>query len=290
MIRASSDRPIGAEVRDVDLSEPLDEALIEELRSALFEHLVLVFRDQSLLPADQVRVANAFGDPSPPERSELLTSHDGDHPEVQWLSYLRRDGSAPVDNRPSQGDLWHTDYAYLPRPPELAMLAAVELPVDGPDTLYADLREAYTSLAPEEREQVDRLDAIHTERGPQDPAIYRLPPYVTDQETASAARADRVAVHPLVRTHPVTGRRALYMTQSYTVGFEGVDDAAGLALLDRLYTHATQPEFTYRHVWRPGDVLLWDNTSTNHRRSAPLAAPRVLHRVSMSLERNGSER
>jgi taurine dioxygenase len=90
-------------------------------------------------------------------------------------------------------------------------------------------------------------------------------------------------VRPLVRTHPVTGRPALYMTSAYTVGFEGTAKDDGLALLDRLYDHATQPEFTYRHAWREGDVLLWDNTSTNHRRSKPLDAPRVLHRVSISL-------
>jgi taurine dioxygenase len=280
--RISTDRELGAEVYGVDLSRPLTEATLERLQAGLFTHHVLVFRNQVIGPADQVRAARAFGDPSPPERSDGLTSHDADHPEIQWLSYLRRDGSPPEDGRPSQGDLWHTDYSYLPDPPELAMLCAVELPQEGPETVYVDLRAAYASLPPGERDRLERLRAIHTERGPQDPAVYRLPPYANGKQTA-AVRAEREAVHPLVRSHPVTAQPSLYMASAYTVGFEGVPEDDGRALIDRLYRQATRPEFTYRHVWRQGDVLLWDNTCTNHRRSRPLDAPRVMHRVSISL-------
>ena len=281
--RISTDRELGAEVHGVDLSKPLTQAVVEGLRTALFTHHVLVFRDQSLGPAEQSHAARAFGDPSPPERSEGLTSHDPDHPEIQWLSYLRRDGSEPDDNRPSQGDTWHTDYAYLREPPELAMLCAVELHPGGPDTLYVDLMATYASLPPDERGALGRLRAIHTERGPQDPAVYRLPPYAVNGKQAGSVKADRSAVHPLVRNHPVTGRPSLYMASAYTVGFEGVPEQEGQALIARLYERATRPEFTYRHVWRDGDVLLWDNTCTNHRRSEPIVAPRVLHRVSISL-------
>ena len=278
-----SGRELGAEVHGVDLTEPLTEAAANELRAALFDHLVLVFRDQAVSPADQVRAGRALGDPSPPEPSARLTSHHDGVPEIQRLSYLGRDGSPPKDARPSQGDLWHTDYSYLPDPPELAMLSAAELPVGGPDTVYVDLRGAFAALPADERRELEGLRAIHTEVGPQDSAVYRLPPYVNDDADRATARADRSAVHPLVRAHPVTGRPALYMASAYTVGFEGMPEDAGRALIERLYAHATQPEFTYRHVWREGDVLLWDNTSLNHRRSKPLDAPRVLHRISISL-------
>jgi taurine dioxygenase len=281
--RISTDRELGAEVHGVDLSQPLSRAAVERLRAGLFTHHVLVFRDQVIGRADQVRAARALGDPAPPEQSEGLTSHDADHPEIQWLSYLRRDGSEPEDTRPSQGDAWHTDYAYLPDPPELAMLCAVELHPGGPDTLYVDLMAAYASLPAAEQRTLADLRAIHTERGPQDPAVYRLPPYVSNGQRGPVARADRSAVHPLVRKHPVTSLPALYMASAYTVGFEGVPEDEGRALIDRLYDWATRPEFTYRHVWRAGDVLLWDNTCTNHRRSKPIDAPRVLHRVSISL-------
>ncbi len=281
--RISTDRELGAEVSGVDLNRPLPEAAVERLQAGLFTHHVLVFRGQDIGPADQVRAARAFGDPSPPERSDGLTSHDADHPEIQWLSYLRRDGSAPQDSRPSQGDLWHTDYSYLSNPPELAMLCAVELPPEGPDTVYIDLQAAYASLPAAERHRLQRLRAIHTERGPHDPAVYRLPPYVVNGKQAAPVRADRAAVHPLVRSHPVTARPALYMASAYTVGFEGVPEDDGRALIDHLYRRATRPEFTYRHAWREGDVLLWDNTCTNHRRSRPLDASRVMHRVSIAL-------
>jgi taurine dioxygenase len=279
----SPSREIGAEVHGVDLRQPLTEATLEILRSALFGHLVLVFRDQDIAPGDQVRAARAFGDPSPPEPSNRLSSHHEAHPEIQWLSYLRSDGSEPPDRRPSQGDVWHTDYAYLPDPPELAMLSAAELHPGGPDTIYIDMRAVYASLPAAEQRQLSELRAIHNERGPQDPAVYRLPPYAANGEPADEMRADRTTVRPLVRTHPVTGRPALYMASAYTVGFEGIAEDAGLALIERLYDHAARSDYTYRHVWREGDVLLWDNTSTNHRRSKPLDAPRVLHRVSISL-------
>lgn len=279
----SPGREIGAEICGVDLRRPLTPTAIDRLHSALFDHLVLVFRDQSIAPADQVRAARELGDPSPPEASNRLSSHHAAHPEIQWLSYLGSDGSEPPDKRPSQGDIWHTDYAYLPDPPELAMLSAAELHPGGPDTIYLDLRAAYASLPAAERSRLSELRAIHNERGPQDPEVYRLPPYAANGEQASEMRADRTTVRPLVRDHPVTGRSALYMASAYTIGFEGTAEDAGLDLLDRLYDHATRPEYTYRHVWREGDVLLWDNTSTNHRRSKPLDAPRVLHRVSISL-------
>ena len=281
-------REIGAEVRGIDLREQIDGATADELRAALFDHLVLVLRDQALEPEDQVRAARALGDPSPPEPSALLTSNLDGVPEIQRLSYLRPDGSEPPDPRPSQGDIWHTDYAYLSDPPELAMLSASELPEDGPDTVYVDLRGALATLPDDERRRLEGLRAIHHERGPHDPDVYRLPPYVTDEADRAAATADRYAVRPLVHPHPVTGRQAIYMASAYTVGFEGMGDEEGRELIERLYDHALRGELTYRHVWRDGDVLLWDNTSTNHRRSKPFDAPRVMHRVSISLApRNG---
>jgi taurine dioxygenase len=279
----SPGREIGAEVHGVDLRRPLRQAAVDRLHSALFDHLVLVFREQEIAPADQVRAARALGDPSPPEASNRLSSHHAAHPEIQWLSYLRSDGSEPPDKRPSQGDLWHTDYVYLPDPPELAMLSAAELHPGGPDTIYLDMRAAFASLSAAERKQLSELRAIHNERGPQDPAVYRLPPYAANGEQASEIQANRTTVRALVRAHPVTGRPALYIASAYTTGFEGTAEDEGRALLERIYDHATQPEYTYRHVWSEGDVLLWDNTSTNHRRSKPLDAPRVLHRVSISL-------
>ncbi len=250
------------------------------LTQALDRHRLLVFRDQHLSPAAQVRFARQFGAVEPPEASAGLTSHFDGVPELQWLSYLRADGREPEDRRPSQADVWHTDYAYLPDPADLACLYGVEIPEDGPDTLFIDMQGAFDALAPERQETLRSLRATHRQRGGLDPQRYRLPPYLSPGEPDDGS-ADREATHPLARHHPTTGRDGLYMAECYTIGIEGMDDTAAKALVAELYEHATQLRFMHRHVWQPGDLVVWDNLATNHRRSKPLDRPRVLHRATM---------
>ena len=273
---------IGAEIAGLDLSGALSDTDVAALREALFRHHVLCFRDQSLQPEAQVRFARRLGTPGAPEPSAGLVSHHGNYPEIQRLSFIRPDGKPPTDRRPSQADSWHTDYAYLPTPPALAMLCAVELPADGPDTLYLDMRAAYAALPPERRAELERLQARHVQKGPLDPAIYQLPPYRREGAPDDGS-AERNAVHPLVRRHPVTDAPALYLAQCYTVGIEGMAPEPGRALIAELYRHAQATGGLYRHRWRPGDCLLWDNTACNHRRSKPMDAPRVMHRVTIAL-------
>jgi taurine dioxygenase len=203
-------------------------------------------------------------------------------PEIQRLSFIRADGTAPRDLRPSQGDTWHTDYAYLPHQPELAFLCAMELPADGPETWYLDMQSAYAALPEKWRRALQGRQAIHTQKGGLDPARYQLPPYLKPGEPDDGS-ADRSATHPLVRPHPVTGRPSLYMAECYTVGIVGEEPASGKALIAGLYQAAIATGAIYRHVWRPGDCLIWDNRATNHRRSKPMDRPRVLHRVAIAL-------
>ncbi|MCX7360835.1 MAG: TauD/TfdA family dioxygenase [Alphaproteobacteria bacterium] len=281
----SSGTTIGAEIGDLDLSGELSDADVSAIREALFRHHVLLFRDQVLTPEAQVRFARRLGKPGAPEPSAGLVSHHGSYPEIQRLSFIRSDGRPPTDRRPSQADSWHTDYAYLPKPPALAMLAAVELPADGPDTLYLDMRAAYAALPPVRRAELERLHARHIQKGPLDPAIYQLPPYRRDGAPDDGS-AERNAVHPLVRRHPVTDVPALYLAECYTVGIEGMASADGRALIAELYRHAKATGSIYRHQWQPGDCLLWDNTACNHRRSKPMDAPRVMHRVTIALDQS----
>ncbi|SMF73449.1 taurine dioxygenase [Tistlia consotensis] len=276
----------GAEVSGLDLSEPLSADDADRLRGALDRYRLLVFRGQELTPEAQVRFARSFGTVAPPEPSAGLSTHSEAVPELQWLSYLRADGSEPSDRRPSQADVWHTDYAYLPDPAGLACLFGVEIPEDGPDTLFADMQGAYDALDPDRRSELRELRAIHQQRGGLDPALYRLPPYLGPGQPDDGS-AQRQAAHPLVRCHPASGRHGLYMAQCYTIGIEGMAEAAAKALVAALYAHATQQRFLHRHVWRRGDLLVWDNLATNHRRSKPLDRPRVLHRVTM--RRKGAE-
>jgi taurine dioxygenase len=284
--RCSSEAVIGAEVFGVSAKDDQPPEVIAAIAEALFTHHVLVLRDQFLSADEQLRFAARLGEVVAPEPSKGLTTHEEVHPEIQWLGYLRPDGSPPPDPRPSQADTWHTDYSYLPRPPELAFLFGVDIPADGPDTLYLDMQRAYESLPASRRELFDDLRAIHTQKGALDPRTYRLPPYVVDGEAPDERISpERRAVHPLVQTHPVTGRRSLYLAQCYTTGFEGVNADEGAAIIAEIYRHAERPELSYRHVWRRGDCVLNDNTMTNHRRSKPLSGPRVLSRIMVALDR-----
>jgi taurine dioxygenase len=276
---------IGAEIVGVSANEEQPPEVIAAIADALFTHHVIVLRDQSLTPEEQIRFARRLGYVAPPEPSKGLTTHEEVHPEIQWLGYLRPDGSPPPDTRPSQADTWHTDYSYLENPPEIAFLYGVEIPEDGPDTLYIDMQRAYDALPVEQRERLHSLRAIHTQKGGLDPKKYRLPPYVVEgEEPIPDLSPERGAVHPLVRTHPVSGKRSLYLAQCYITGFEGVDGDATREILDEIYRHADRPEFSYRHVWRRGDCVISDNTTTNHRRSKPLDGARVLSRITIALE------
>jgi taurine dioxygenase len=283
--RCSQSAMIGAEIGGVSLGDDLSEEVVSQIRSALLEHHVLVIRGQNLTPREQLRFARRLGRVAPPEPSRGLTTHEDRYPEVQWLSYLRPDGSPPPDPRPSQADVWHIDYAYLPHHPEISFLYGAEIPENGPDTLFLDMQRAFDALPPERQEFLASLEGRHTQRGPLDPRAYRLPPYVVDgAPPVEELSADRGTTHPLVRTHPVSGRRALFLTQCYTTGFSGVEPSVSATIIADLYRHAEQPQFRYRHIWQGGDCLISDNTTTNHRRSKPLDGPRVLSRVMIAYE------
>ncbi len=282
--RCSQETLIGAEVVGLSLREPLDGATAARLREALFTHHVLAFREQHLSPGEQLAFARALGRVAAPEPSAGLTTHAEQHPELQWLAYRPPAGAAPVDRRPSQADTWHSDYAYLPDPPELSLLSAVELPEQGPDTLYVDMQQAYAALPEAWRARLLGLRAVHTQKGGLDPRLYRLPPYVVPGAVVDERLSpERSASHALVRRHPVSARPALFLTRCYAVGIEGLPPDEGRALIDELYAHVERAGATYRHVWRAGDCVLSDNVATNHRRSRPLDSARVLSRVMIRL-------
>jgi taurine dioxygenase len=278
---------IGADVSGVALADELPQEIIETIKEALFVNRVLVFRHQRLTSEQQIRFANALGIAAPPEPSKGLSTHQETHPEVQWLTYSPSVETQPCDRRPTQADAWHTDYSYLPHPPEISFLYGVKIPAGGPDTIYIDMQRAYETLPPARRRALDGLRAIHTQKGGLDPALYRLPPYLTAGEKPDEELSpDRSATHGLVRAHPATGLKFLYLAQCYAVGFEGVTSREGRALISDIYGHAARPEFSYRHVWRRGDCIISDNLATNHRRSRPLSSlsvARILSRVMIYL-------
>ncbi|MEU0558344.1 TauD/TfdA family dioxygenase [Dactylosporangium sp. NPDC006015] len=259
----------GADVHDIDLDRATDDELAE-VRAALVEHKVLFFEGQQLDNDGQVRLGRRLG--------ELTASHpvvggvDEAHPEVYALD--------SADN--GFADVWHTDVTFMPRPPLGSILRAVVLPPSGGDTNWADSQLAYASLSAPVRALADQLTAVHD--GNREFGYYLAQRRggkgsVWDGEVVT--RLDPVE-HPVVRVHPETGRKGLFVNPGFTSHIVGVSEAESRGILDLLYAHLTKPEHIVRHRWRPGDVAMWDNRSTAHYANRDYGtAHRVMHRITL---------
>jgi len=234
---------LGAEVLGVDLGAPLDAATVAAIRRALLDHLVIFFRDQKLDPAALAAFGRRFGALS---RYPMVKGIDG-HPEVIEVVKLPHE-------RMNFGGVWHSDTAYLDEPPMGTMLLAQELPPVGGDTLFANTYLAYETLSPGMQRMLEGLRGVNN----------------TVVGAASRTREDKderrsyEAEHPVVRTHPETGRKALYVNAGHTERFAGMTKAESAPLLAFLFRHLAQPEFTCRFRWQPGSLAFWDNRSTQH--------------------------
>ncbi|MBV9552116.1 MAG: TauD/TfdA family dioxygenase [Alphaproteobacteria bacterium] len=261
-IRAPLSAAGGAEIAGLDLSRPLPAETVAEIRAALTEHQFVVFPGQSLSREQQYAFAAQLGP---------VEAHGGGRPGkrrdvAHVTANLDADGN-PSD-RFAQGAnyRWHTDKPYYRTPPLLTVLYAVELPPAGGDTEFANTRLAYEALPAATKQRLAGLRVVFQWEGGRRPGYYasELPP----------------VDHPLVRTHPVTGRPALYLG-NHAVRIAGIDEIEGTALLGELLDHATQPCFTYAHRWRVGDLVVWDNTSLLHRAVANYEMNRyrrIMHR------------
>lgn len=249
---------IGAEIEGLDLAVPQSDEVIAALEEALHAYQVLFFRGQDMTPYQQRDFAGRFGvlRPFPFGRPP-----EEDLPEVMVLA---TDGDGP---KVSNADIWHSDATFMEAPPKATLLRAVSLPDLGGDTLWADMAAAYEALSPRLRAMLDECTAEHdftksaTHRGRADEGA--LPP----------------ARHPVVRTHPATGRRCLYVNRVFTTRICELSDRENELLLPFLCDHVTRPEFQCRFRWTPGAVALWDNRGTQHYATYDYAGPRVMHRV-----------
>jgi len=263
---------LGAEVAGVDLGRPLSAEIVAELRRALLDHLVLFFRDQQLTPGQLLEVARRFGTPI---EYPFVTGIDG-YPEVIEVAKLEHE-------RVNFGGIWHSDTTYLERPPMGTLLLAREVPPAGGDTLFANMYLACETLSDGMRAMLERLTAINS----------------SAKADVSRTREDRVrsspkdsgervfeAEHPVLRTHPETGRKALYVNVAHTQRFGGMTEAESAPLLNYLLGHLTKPEFTCRFRWRPGSLAFWDNRAAQHN---PIndyhGHRRIMHRVTLSGDR-----
>lgn len=242
---------VGAVVRGVDLSEQLDEGTVGEIRSAFLSHHVLFFHDQDLTAEAQLRFGRAFGELD----THPFVEGTEAHPEIIEII-------TEPDDVLNFGGGWHSDVTFLEEPDLGSVLYALEVPPFGGDTLFADQHAAYEALSDTMKDLLDGLVAKHS-AGLQ----YAEGGYSTlskSMKTKLPEYANRVVGHPLVRTHPETGRKALYVNPSFTIGIEGMRMDESMALLGFLFTHMVREPFTCRFRWSPGSVAMWDNRSVLH--------------------------
>jgi len=258
---------IGAEIHGVDLARTLSDATIAAIRQALLDHLVVFFRGQDLTPPQYLAFARRIGTPVA-------------YPFVPGIEGFP--AITPVLKRPGQtinfGGAWHADTTYLPQPPMATMLLACELPVRGGDTMFANQYRAFETLSETMQSLLSGLRGVSR----------------SDKAEASRTREDRarnsdapktvlVAAHPVVRTHPETGRKALYVNIAHTAHFAGMTEAESLPLLAFLWQHQTQPEFTCRFAWTPGALALWDNRCAQHHAINDYQGQtRLMHRITLA--------
>jgi taurine dioxygenase len=269
---------LGAEIIGLDLSRPLGNEAAAGLERAFAEHLVLVFRGQQLTPEGLKSFSRRFG---PLSRVPYVKPLD-EHPEI--IAVLKE-----ADERGISvfGGAWHSDFSFLPEPPLGSALYALEVPDHGGDTLFANQYAAYEALSPGLRRILDGLRAIHTGapygmRGI-DPNLKTSRSIVIER---NRPEADAEVAHPVVRTHPATGRKALFVNAIYTTRFADMTEAESRPLLDFLFAHSTRPELTCRLRWTPGMLALWDNRCTQHYAINDYdGSRRLMHRTTIAGER-----
>jgi taurine dioxygenase len=246
---------LGAVITGPDLSKPVDDGLMASIREAFLEHQVICLRGQdAMTPDDQLAFAARWGE----------ISHHPYVPSIEgYPGVMRIYDPNPVTVT------WHADTTHSPRPPALTLLLARVIPLYGGDTMFANAYLAYEGLSAGLRDLLDGLSAVHQ-----------------GTELAASAGLDQQAVttvHPVVRTHPETGRRALFVNGNYTSHFDGWTREESAPLLQYLYAQMGRPEYTYRHKWQPGDLVIWDNRCTQHAVVGDTqGAERVLHRVTIA--------
>lgn len=260
----------GVEAEGVDIARPLDPATAEALSAAFHRHRILVVRGQSLSPEAHIAFSRTFGQL---EIHVLNEYHKPTHPEIFELSNIGADGR-PNAVHPDRGTLfWHTDASFQATPALATILYAEQVPANGGHTMFADMIGAYEALGRAERERYLGLRVRH------DLHISRLKAGYPGMTEAQRAKAPPV-VHPLVRLHPPTGRKALYLG-SHGQEVLGLPEVESRGLIERIMNHATEPRFLYEHVWRAGDLVMWDNRATVHRATEYDTAlePRVVRRT-----------
>lgn len=266
----------GAEVRGLDLSRPLPPGVLEQVKAAWARHAVLAFPDQPL----SLDALEAFTLQIGPFGEDPFIKPMPGHPNVLEL---RRE---PDEKATNFGAGWHSDWSFQARPPAATILRSEIVPPVGGDTLFCDGARAYEALSPTFQRMLEGLRAVHSAtRAYGTKGVFARETEKRTMEIIVSPEADANLTHPLVRTHPVTGRKALYVSPVYTTGIEGLTVEESQAILGFLFAHMTKEAFVYRHKWRPGMVLMWDNRCTAHFAEGGYDGHlRVMHRTTVAGE------
>src|SRR5690242_527268 len=259
----------GAEVRGIDLARPISQTDKAVLNRAFVDHSVLVIRDQHLTPQQVVAAVGLFGTIFPQHNTRFALP---DCPQIHDRSNQAR---LPDGRRYIPGEGWHTDHSNDTRPPKATVLHAIELPDKGGDTQFANMAAAYSALPKAMQDRLGGLLAIHVYQSSH--SARQLMPL----SNANKERIPNAVLHPVVRTHPESGRKSIYINPIRIEGILGLDHKEALPLLAELLEHATAERFQYRHVWKPGDLVIWDNRRLLHKANGDydMGQTRYLYRV-----------
>jgi taurine dioxygenase len=274
---APSGAGFGAEITGLDISQALPAETLAEVKAAFAKRGVVWFPGQPL-DHDQLEAFTLqFGD-------------FGDDPYIAPLAdrpHILEVRREPDETASVFGSAWHSDWSFQEAPPAATILHAKEVPPVGGDTLYADTAAAYRALGADARARLEGLRAVHSAARPYGASgFYAAEKGRKGMKILPSAQADKTFVHPLVRTHPVTGARCLFVNPVYTVGVEGVEAEAGAALLADLFAHITSAAFVYRHVWQADMLVMWDNARLLHNATGGYDGHRrVMHRTTVAGER-----
>ena len=245
---------LGTEILGVDLKTLEDKSTWNEIHGAFVQYSVLVFREQALAPADLMRVGARFGEPC---HYPFVTGMDG-------FPFIFEVVKEPEETR-NFGGAWHSDTTYLRQPPLATLLHAVETPSHGGDTLFANTRAAYDALSEGMRRTVDTLIGVNSAELKYGGGRTAMHKKIGSMKIHDTDAADQyVSEHPVARTHPETGRKALYASRGHTTHFKGMTEEESRPLIEYLAMHQVRPEFTCRVRWAPGTLTVWDNRCTQH--------------------------
>ncbi|MEO1101804.1 MAG: TauD/TfdA family dioxygenase [Pseudomonadota bacterium] len=268
-----SDQACGAEIRGVDLTRPLDDETIAEIRAAWLKHHVVAFPDQPMSNDDLERFTQYFGPFGNDPFFGPIPGHD-------HIAAIKRTAN---ETAPIFAESWHTDWSFQETPPDGTCLFSITIPPTGGDTLFANQHKALEEMPADLRAKLDGKIAIHSARnGYSKDGMYGANDKGRSMDIRPSDDALATQTHPVIRNHPETGEPGLFGTAGYIIGFEGLDEAEGEDLLGELYRWQTRPEFQYRHSWEPDMLLMWDNRSLLHMATGGYQGhDRLLHRTTI---------